>query len=55
LPSARAKNLPIAEKITKQVLCLPIYPGLSEAEVNYICDCIKNSNSKHISRHALRK
>lgn len=32
LSSAAKENLPVAKKISKQVLCLPIYPGLSVQE-----------------------
>lgn len=30
LPSAAAENLPAAEKIAQQVICLPIHPGMNE-------------------------
>lgn len=33
LPSASADNLPVAEKISREVLCLPIYPKLEKDEV----------------------
>lgn len=42
LPSAKADNLPVAEKITEQILCLPIYPDLDIQIVNKIAGCIKN-------------
>ena len=32
LSSANPNNLPVAHKISAQVLCLPLYPGLSEAD-----------------------
>lgn len=41
LPSAKAENLPVAEKIAKQVLCIPIYPALELSDANLICDKIK--------------
>lgn len=41
LPSARSENLPIAEKIAQQILCLPLYPALSNREVTTICRIIK--------------
>jgi len=34
-------DFPIAEKLANQSLSLPIYPGLSNDNVNYICDSIK--------------
>ena len=40
LPSARAENLPIAEKITEEVLCLPIYPGLQMVDALKIIEII---------------
>lgn len=33
-------NLPITEKISDQILCLPIYPDLKTEEINYICNSI---------------
>ena len=36
LPSAAHDNLPVARKIAQQVLCLPIYPGLSDDDVDRI-------------------
>lgn len=34
-------SLPVTEKITGEILSLPIYPELSIEEVSYICDCIR--------------
>ena len=34
-------NLLIAEKATKQVLSLPIYPNITEEEIDYVCQHIK--------------
>jgi perosamine synthetase len=33
-------KLPITERLAQQVLTLPMYPGLSEDELNYIADSI---------------
>lgn len=41
LPSACGSNLPIAEVVTEQVICLPIYPDLLIEDVIKICDIIK--------------
>lgn len=41
LPSSAASNLPIANKIVKEVLCLPFYGGLSEDDVIKICNILK--------------
>lgn len=40
LPSSKKENLPIAEKISTQVLCLPLYEELNEKDVEYICNII---------------
>jgi dTDP-4-amino-4,6-dideoxygalactose transaminase len=41
LESSNIDNLPVAHSAARQVLCLPIYPGLSNEEVNYIVDIIE--------------
>jgi dTDP-4-amino-4,6-dideoxygalactose transaminase len=33
-------SLPVTEKITGEILSLPIYPELSPEEVDYVCDCV---------------
>jgi dTDP-4-amino-4,6-dideoxygalactose transaminase len=37
LTSAKPANLPLAEKVAEQVICLPIYPAINIVEVKYIC------------------
>lgn len=34
-------QFPVTEKMCKQILALPIYPELTNEEVEYICECIK--------------
>ncbi len=34
-------DLPVAEKLTKQTVCLPIFPELTKQELQYIIACIK--------------
>lgn len=41
LPSAAHTNLPVAARIASQVLCLPIYPGLTPGEVERVLEVIK--------------
>jgi len=41
LVSAQAENLPVATTVASQVLCLPIYPGLTISEVKSICEIIR--------------
>jgi len=43
LPSSDPVNLPIAEKITQQILCLPIYPDLEISNVKRVCELIIES------------
>ena len=45
LPSAEPSNLPVAEKIANQVLCLPIYPDLAEEDVLFISGLLKKKFS----------
>src|SRR5690606_37983883 len=40
LPSARPGNLPVATTASRQVLCLPIYPGLEPAQVETIAGLV---------------
>jgi len=40
-PSSSPENLPVAERITKSVLTLPLYGNLKEDDVNKICDIIE--------------
>ena len=44
LPSSKPANLPMAEKISEEVICLPIYPDLSMDQVNYIISVINDSS-----------
>ena len=41
LPSAAHENLPVARRISGQVLCLPIYPDLSLNQVDRIVDLLR--------------
>lgn len=42
LPSANTANLPIATQVSKEIVCLPIYPLLESEDIERICDLIKN-------------
>lgn len=37
LESAHPGNMPVAEKVTEEVICLPIYPDLMNNKIEYIC------------------
>lgn len=43
LPSAAPANLPVARTIAKKILCLPIYPDLSDDAVEAICTLIRQA------------
>ncbi|NLJ05929.1 MAG: transcriptional regulator, partial [Exilispira sp.] len=34
-------DFPVSEKIAESILALPIFPELTEKEVEYVCDNIK--------------
>jgi dTDP-4-amino-4,6-dideoxy-D-glucose transaminase len=40
LPSAIQSNLPVASRAASEVLCLPIYPGLTDEQVNSIIELV---------------
>lgn len=49
LPFLRAdlkRACPMSESISSRVLCLPLYVGLSKAEVEAICGVVRRSNSQ---------
>jgi dTDP-4-amino-4,6-dideoxygalactose transaminase len=41
MPSAERSNLPVATEAAANVLCLPIYPALSEVDLSRVIDAIK--------------
>lgn len=41
LPSATSENLPVADRVTRNVLCLPIYPDLGLDQVRNIANILK--------------
>lgn len=41
IPSANPSNLPVANKIAKQVICLPMHHALSEEDVKRVIDCLR--------------
>jgi len=41
LESAQPGKLKVAERVTEEVLCLPIYPDLEISTIDYICELIK--------------
>lgn len=42
-------SLPVTEKITREIISLPMYPELSIEEVDYICDSIREFDESELS------
>lgn len=40
LPTAQRGNLPVASEAATRILCLPIYPALSDSDVEHVCNLI---------------
>ena len=40
LPSAQKENLPVANKIADQVICLPMHHALTDADIQRVLECI---------------
>ena len=34
-------HYPIAEKLAQQMLSLPLYPGMTDDQISYVCDIVK--------------
>ena len=43
IPSANPANLPVANKIANQVICLPMHHALSKEDVKRVIECIVNN------------
>lgn len=43
LPSARPDNLPVASSIARRILCLPIYPTLTDEQQDLVCELVRNT------------
>ncbi|TAK98362.1 MAG: DegT/DnrJ/EryC1/StrS family aminotransferase [Aquabacterium sp.] len=43
LPSASAAQLPVAKEISSKVICLPIYPALSDEDVHRVANLIRQA------------
>jgi dTDP-4-amino-4,6-dideoxygalactose transaminase len=42
-------SLPVTEKITGEILSLPMYPELTEEEIKYICECVTEFCESNVS------
>jgi len=43
LPFIHGSDCPVAEDISRRVLCLPLYVGLEEVQVQTICEIVRNA------------
>lgn len=43
LPSAAPSNLPVAQAVAREVLCLPIYPDLNDRDLTRIIEAIRST------------
>jgi len=43
-------QLPYTEKLAKEVISLPMYPELTEEQINYVINCVKEFYSKKIEK-----
>jgi len=46
MPSAAQANLPVARKVASEVICLPIYPALSNDQVDVIVKIVAGQSGK---------
>lgn len=42
MPSAHCENLPVATSVAQKVICLPIYPTLSDSDIKRITSLLRN-------------
>ncbi|HWI56249.1 MAG TPA: DegT/DnrJ/EryC1/StrS family aminotransferase [Bacillota bacterium] len=47
IPSSQPENLPVANRIKSQVLCLPFYGELTAPQVEQICDTLRQLSRQH--------
>ena len=47
LTSANPENLPVAEKVAQQIICLPIYPNLGCTDIETITQIIRKNNHEN--------
>jgi len=46
LPSADPDRLPVARSASARILCLPIYPDLTDAQLERVCDLVKRASRR---------
>jgi perosamine synthetase len=45
-----AQELPVAASLYPQLVTLPVYPDMTETQVAYVCDSIKEILARHTGR-----
>ena len=45
LPSAAPENLPVATKLALQVICLPLFPAMTDDDVMRVIDVIQSEGT----------
>lgn len=48
----RAGQFPVAEAIARTTLSLPIWPGLADAQIEHVCDVIRQAVAQPVKREA---
>jgi len=43
----RAQDFPVAARLYSEIISLPLYPDLTEADVTYVCETLKNTIASH--------
>ncbi|HQY08361.1 MAG TPA: DegT/DnrJ/EryC1/StrS family aminotransferase [Burkholderiaceae bacterium] len=46
LPSAQPTNLPVARRVASEILCLPIYPALSDSDQQRVIDVVRSGANR---------
>jgi dTDP-4-amino-4,6-dideoxygalactose transaminase len=48
----RAGQFPVAESIARSTLSLPVWPGLADAQIDHVCDVIRQALDAPLRREA---
>ncbi|MNF17510.1 dTDP-4-amino-4,6-dideoxy-D-glucose transaminase [compost metagenome] len=54
LPSANPQNLPVAEGISQNILCLPIYPDLTQDDQDRVVAMIRQYSATAANQPLVR-
>ncbi len=48
----RPEDLPVAARLYDEIITLPLYPGMTEQDISFVCDCLKETVAKHCRKSA---